>query len=166
MLLVFGGICWLGFTCISGIATSYTEARAESRRRLSAHRKAQKQQRVELVQGMKDMVAKQSDEVVDAMELVRYYKANEVRADHEIKGKILCVSGTIRDIGRELMGGAYIAFEGPDDELGLVQCLFNEDEEQALVHATVGSKRTICGEGSGLMMNVLLRNCHLIGKER
>jgi hypothetical protein len=46
---------------------------------------------------------------VSARKLFADYQANEIAADETYNGKVLKVSGTIRDIGNDLLDNAYIS---------------------------------------------------------
>ena len=94
-------------------------------------------------------------------ELYNAYEENEVAADNEYKGKKVRITGTIEDIGKDILDDVYITINAGDyDE---IQCYF-EDQKQIDKVATLksGEEVTIVGECSGLsILNVVLQNCEL-----
>lgn len=85
------------------------------------------------------------------------YKANEVAADNKYKGKVVLISGPIRQNGK-FMGTAYIVIGG-HGFLDGVQCMFGESA--GVGSLSKGSQVTVKGEVGGKKGNVLLRNCTL-----
>ena len=92
-----------------------------------------------------------------ADQLFSEYKANEVAADNKYKGKVVLISGPIRQNGK-FMGTAYILIGG-HGFLDGVQCMFGESAEVGSL--SKGSQVTVKGEVAGKKGNVLLRNCTL-----
>jgi hypothetical protein len=92
-----------------------------------------------------------------ADELFSEYKADEVAADNKYKGKVVLVSGPIRQNGK-FMRTAYIVIGG-HGFLDGVQCMFGESAGVASL--SIGSQVTVKGEVGGKKGNVLLRNCTL-----
>ena len=92
-----------------------------------------------------------------ADQLFSEYKANEVAADNKYKGKVVLISGPIRQNGK-FMGTAYILIGG-HGFLDGVQCMFGESAEVGSL--SKGSQVTVKGEVGGKKGNVLLRNCTL-----
>jgi hypothetical protein len=94
-------------------------------------------------------------------ELYNAYEENEVAADNEYKGKKVRITGTIEDIGKDILDDVYITINAGDyDE---IQCYF-ENQKQIDKVATLksGEEVTIVGECSGLsILNVVLQNCEL-----
>ena len=91
---------------------------------------------------------------VSARKLYADYQANEIAADETYKGKILQVSGTIRDIGNDLLDNAYITIAG-DQYFGDVQCFIADKSVVAKLRK--GARITVKGECDGLLMNVILQ---------
>jgi tRNA_anti-like len=92
-----------------------------------------------------------------ADQLLLEYKANEVAADDKYKGKVVLISGPIRQNGK-FMGMPYIVIGG-DGFLDGVQCMFGESAGVASL--SKDSQATVKGEVGGKKGNVLLRNCTL-----
>ena len=91
---------------------------------------------------------------VSARKLFADYQANEIAADETYNGKILQVSGTIRDIGNDLLDNAYISIAG-DQYFGDVQCFIAD--KAVVSKLRKGSFVTVKGECDGLLMNVILQ---------
>jgi len=98
------------------------------------------------------------DFTVSAPSLFTDYSDNEIAADDRYKGKILQVSGTIRDIGNDIMDDAYVSLAG-DGYYGNVQCFFSD--KSVVANLKKGQQITVVGYCDGLMMNVLMKNCIL-----
>ena len=94
--------------------------------------------------------------IVSAKKLYKDYNANEIAADEKYKGKIIEVTGVIRDIGNDIMDIAYVTLVG-DQYFGDIQCYFSE--KSVVASLSKGKRITIIGNCSGLMMNVHINNC-------
>ena len=94
--------------------------------------------------------------IITASKLYKEYNANEIAADEKYKGKIIEVTGVIRDIGNDIMDNAYITLVG-DEYFGDIQCYFNE--KSVVAKLSKGKRITVIGSCSGLMMNVQINNC-------
>ena len=94
--------------------------------------------------------------IVSAKKLYKDYNANEIAADEKYKGKIIEVTGVIRDIGNDIMDNAYVTLVG-DQYFGDIQCYFSE--KSVVASLSKGKRITIIGSCSGLMMNVHINNC-------
>ena len=92
-----------------------------------------------------------------ADQLYSEYKADEVAADNKYKGKVVLISGPIRQNGK-FMGTAYIVIGG-HGFLDGVQCMFGESAGVASL--SKNSQVTVKGEVGDKKGNVLLRNCTL-----
>ena len=91
------------------------------------------------------------------------YKANEVRADAAYKGKIIQITGIVGDVKKDLMDDIYITLgTGAQFEIPEAQCFFDKSHTQAAAAVDKGTRITIRGRVSGLMMNVLLKDCELV----
>ena len=94
--------------------------------------------------------------IITASKLYKEYNANEIAADEKYKGKIIEVTGVIRDIGNDIMDNAYITLVG-DEYFGDIQCYFNE--KSVVAKLSKGKRITVIGSCSGLMINVQINNC-------
>ena len=93
---------------------------------------------------------------VNSKTLYKDYSNNEIAADDKYKGKIIQVTGTIRDIGNDIMDDAYVTLIG-DEFFGDIQCFFSDKSN--LVDVKKGQRITVVGYCDGLFLNVLLKNC-------
>ena len=93
---------------------------------------------------------------ISASKLYKEYNENEIAADEKYKGKIIEVTGVIRDIGNDIMDNAYITLVG-DEYFGDIQCYFNE--KSVVAKLSKGKRVTVIGSCSGLMINVQINNC-------
>ena len=95
---------------------------------------------------------------ISASKLYKEYNENEIAADEKYKGKIIEVTGVIRDIGNDIMNNAYVTLAG-DEYFGDIQCYFNK--KSVVAKLSKGKRITIIGSCSGLLMNVQMDNCIL-----
>ena len=93
---------------------------------------------------------------ISASKLYKEYNENEIAADEKYKGKIIEVTGVIRDIGNDIMDNAYITLVG-NEYFGDIQCYFNE--KSVVAKLSKGKRVTVIGSCSGLMINVQINNC-------
>jgi len=102
---------------------------------------------------------------ISAEKLMKEYEENEVAADQKYKNKLIEVSGTIENIGKDLFENPYIALEtDPEDEfsLTLIQCGFKKSDEAQLASLIKGKKITLQGTGDGILLNIQLKNCKIV----
>jgi hypothetical protein len=97
---------------------------------------------------------------LSANQLYREYDSNEVAADAKYKGKVVIVSGTIQDIGKDIMDDAYIVIGG-GGFLDGVQCTFTKGEQSSVARLSKGQQVTVKGEVAGKMGNVLINKASL-----
>ena len=93
---------------------------------------------------------------ISASKLYKEYNENEIAADEKYKGKIIEVTGVIRDIRNDIMDNAYITLVG-NEYFGDIQCYFNE--KSVVAKLSKGKRITVIGSCSGLMINVQINNC-------
>lgn len=94
-----------------------------------------------------------------ANQLMAEYMSNEVRADENFKEKTFWVTGTIKDIGKDVLDKPYITLNS-GDLIRSVQCYIND--KQALSSLEKGAQVTIKGTCKGLMVNVLMKDCEIV----
>ncbi len=97
---------------------------------------------------------------LSANQLYREYDSNEVAADAKYKGKVVVVSGSIQDIGKDIMDEAYIVIGG-GGFLDGVQCTFTKGEQSSISRLSKGQQVRVKGEVAGKMGNVLVNKCSL-----
>jgi hypothetical protein len=98
-----------------------------------------------------------------AQSLSADYKANEVSADRMYKGRLLIVTGTVKNIGVDAMDRPYVSLD-TGDLIAAVQCFFDRDNERQIVKLSQlrkGQRVTIRGRGDGKLVNVFLKGCVL-----
>ena len=95
-----------------------------------------------------------------ADQLYSDYESNETAADSKYKGRIVVISGTIQDMGIDLMNNAYIVIGG-EGSLDGAQCSFAKDQKSAVALLSRGQNVTVKGLVLGKMGNVVLYNCTL-----
>jgi len=101
--------------------------------------------------------SKTASYTLTADQLFSEYKANEAAADNKYKGKVVLISGPIRQNGK-FMGTAFLVIGG-HGFLDGVQCTLGDSAGVASL--SKDSQVTVKGEVSGKKGNVLLRNCTL-----
>lgn len=102
---------------------------------------------------------------ISAKELFEAYDDNEVKADEKYKGKMMKISGTISDIGKDIMDESYITLKSSSSsyEVLSVQCMFSDETEaKKLGDLKKGDKVKIIGECDGVTINVLIKDCKII----
>lgn len=97
---------------------------------------------------------------LSADQLYREYDSNEVSADAKYKGKVVIVSGTIQDIGKDIMDDAYIIIGG-GGFLDGVQCTFTKGQQSSVARLSKGQRVTVKGEVAGKMGNILVNKASL-----
>jgi len=95
---------------------------------------------------------------LSADDLYSNYKDNEVSADGRYKGKVVVVTGVIRDIGKDILDSPYVVIGG-EGFLDGVQCMFARTEGSPVAHVSKGQRVAVRGRVAGKMGNVLLREC-------
>lgn len=96
---------------------------------------------------------------ISAIDLVKEYQNNEVRADEKFKGKNFYVEGIVGDIKKDILNNIYVTLKG-NEMFSEVQCYF--DDKAAASHLEKGMRITFLGKCDGLMMNVMMKNCKLV----
>ncbi len=100
---------------------------------------------------------------VTAVKLASDYEANEVSADATYKGKILEVTGTISNIGKDILDTPYVALsDGTQYSITSVQCMFDKSDQGQLTSLAKNTKITLQGRGNGKLGNILLNDCMIV----
>ncbi|APR80575.1 Hypothetical protein A7982_05922 [Minicystis rosea] len=101
---------------------------------------------------------------VDAATLMADYKGNEVRGDAKWKGKLVKVTGLVGHIKKDILDKPFVTLgTGAAFEIPEVQCSLARGQEAKAASLDKGTRATFQGRVSGLMMNVLLDDCELVG---
>jgi hypothetical protein len=107
-------------------------------------------------------VADSGDDVVieiTAKDLFAAYNENEIAADNQYKKKTLKVTGTISNIGTDILDNIYITLE-TGELLYSVQCYFaNSEEEAKVANLSKGDTITLIGTCDGMSLNVVMKKC-------
>jgi ribosomal protein L40E len=92
---------------------------------------------------------------ITASKLAKEYEENELLADKNYKGKLLEISGTIDDIGTDIMGTAYFTLR-TDNEY-TVQCMVSKEGQTDLMDFKKGDgiKSTKICNGKMLLSIIL-----------
>lgn len=100
---------------------------------------------------------------VTAAQLYSDYEANEVAADSKYKNKKVEVSGTISNIGKDILDTPYVALVvSPNNPIFSVQCMFDKSAQSQLANLTKDSKITLTGIVSGKMANIIVKDCSIL----
>jgi len=97
---------------------------------------------------------------VSATDLMQAYVDNAVAADGKYKGKAVIVTGTIQNIGKDIMDTPYVALD-TDELIFCVQCLFSRGDEAKLSSLRKGKRIAIGGKCDGALGNVMIKYCVL-----
>jgi hypothetical protein len=96
-------------------------------------------------------------------ELFSSFDEDEAAANEKFVGKIIEVEGIVAEIEKNPDGSISVLFECNDSPFGCVRCNFDPALEQTLEKLTTGSTHTIKGNCAGMLMDVILDKCYLIG---
>jgi hypothetical protein len=99
---------------------------------------------------------------VAASDLATEYKANQVAADEKYKEKTIEVSGTIYNIGKDILDAPYVTLNGIDMVTN-IQCMFDKSDQGQLSSLSKDTKIVLRGKVSGqVVFNVLINNCSIV----
>ena len=99
--------------------------------------------------------------VITPADLFAAYDSNEVAADNKYKGKMLKITGTIKDIGKDILDDAYITLDC-GELIVSVQCYFKSNQLDAVAELAKDQTITIVGTCRGQSMNVLIKDCVIL----
>ena len=95
--------------------------------------------------------------------LLDEYKDNEVRADAKYKDQTIEVTGLVGDVKKDILGSIYVTVgRGALFEFPVVQCFAARGQEAAAANLSKGNRVTVRGRVSGLVMNVLVKDCTIV----
>ena len=109
----------------------------------------------------KNLLNRKPDCKLTATELFNEYSTNEEAANTKFLGKVIMVSGTIREINTEDSIYTTIILETDDMFFG-VNCVLNNKYASKQKEISIGSEAVIKGECSGMLIDVVLNNCVFI----
>ena len=102
---------------------------------------------------------------MEAVQIIREYAANEIRADNRYKGKVVEVRGVVKDISKDLLGGIFILVAqqtGADYLPRSVQCYFPASANKSIADLYVGQRVAVEGRVTGLLLHVQMKSCRLV----
>lgn len=99
--------------------------------------------------------------VVTAKELYSAYDNNEIAAEKKYTGQQIKLTGTIDDIGLDILNDAYITLDCGQYILS-VQCYFEDDQLDAVAELQKGQSVTLVGICKGLTLNIIVKDCVVI----
>lgn len=95
---------------------------------------------------------------ISAMDLYQEYKDNEVKADNRYKKETLEITGTINNIGKDIVNSIYITLD-VGEYLSSVQCYFKDSESESVANLIKGQEVTIIGRCDGMTLtSVIIKN--------
>jgi putative nucleic acid binding protein/zinc ribbon protein len=104
---------------------------------------------------------------VSAAELCRQYEANSIAADLKYKGKLLEVSGEIKDINKDIVNTIYVVLDSRNPEsITDAQLYFSDAYEKEAASLSKGEYFAAICRCDGKFMNVMLKDCEMTGRER
>jgi hypothetical protein len=149
LLYVFGGLfslCFLG-TCLAGLGSKMREQKGGAS--ASASQGSTRQA--------------EAPKLVEIRTLLREYADNEVRADSNFKDQVIQTAGIVDDVKKDITNSIYVTLgTGKQFEIPQVQCFFDDAQAQKAASLSKGAKIGVRGRVSGLMMNVLVKDCEFI----
>lgn len=101
-------------------------------------------------------------ESFSAAELYGAYEANEVLADQTYGGRLVEVSGTVENIGLDILDNPYVTLE--TGGLWSVQCFFTEENSDSLGDLATGQNVSLIGTVDGLAIgtNLTIDDCRIV----
>jgi hypothetical protein len=102
---------------------------------------------------------------MNAAELHKAYKTNEVAADEQFKGKAVRVTGKLLGVSKDFTDAIYLSIH-PGTEMGELEALhayFGDEQKAALTGLKPGQVVTFEGRVDGFMMgSVMVKECTLV----
>ncbi len=91
---------------------------------------------------------------VSAQELDAEYEKNQVAADEKYNDKKVLVTGTVNDIGKDMMGDSTVTLSG-SNPFGIT-CVFEKSEQAKLAQVSKGDTVTVRGICKGKSLNITI----------
>ncbi len=107
---------------------------------------------------------KEPELAITATDLLTAYDENGVQADNQYKGKYLKVTGTVGNIGTDILGDAYVTLKNENSKYAIisVQCYFDDNNTDTIANLKEGDSVSITGTCSGSTGNVILKGCDVV----
>jgi preprotein translocase subunit YajC len=110
-----------------------------------------------------DLAKEKPQYTVTAEQLQKEFDVDEASASSKYTDKIIEVSGTIASVKNEENNKINISLK-TDSDFSSVICAFNSLDDPSKFHA--GDHITLRGECSGFLLDVLLKDCVIIGNNK
>jgi hypothetical protein len=103
---------------------------------------------------------------VSAKSLFDYYESNEVKADKEVTGKQIAVSGIIESVQNDIFGNPTIVLETGEYQMVGVQCMFKSTWADKISDLSKGDSIYAVGKCTGkTLVTIVLTDCQLVHPE-
>lgn len=99
---------------------------------------------------------------ISSNQLFAEYDANDIAADKKYKGQILEVSGSVRDISRDILDNIYVTLKTGEYQVFSIQCFFADNFEDRAAGLRPGQYLQIRGRCDGKFGNVMLKDCLIV----
>ena len=104
-----------------------------------------------------------AEEAVAASQLVKEFNENESAADKKYVGKVVQVSGIVKEVKADSASAVTVILDG-GDPMAAVTCSFYDTEAEKLKALEPNEQVQIKGICIGKLMDVVLNKCSLIKK--
>ena len=118
-----------------------------------------------------DLATVKADNILSANELIQAYEKNDSSANKKYLGKILEITGTVKEVKKD-EAGFYTIVLGSEGNLSSVRCLLDSTHQDNAANITTGSSATIRGsctgfnkDEMGLGSDVILNRAVIVGKK-
>lgn len=89
------------------------------------------------------------------------YSVNELKAEMQLGGKELCVTGVVNSVSTDILGQPYVTLDA--QHLLGIQCMFSRDMKETLATLDKGDQVNIAGQCSGKTLGfVVVRDCRFV----
>lgn len=103
--------------------------------------------------------------IVTAGQMFAEYKTNAIAADARYQNQTVQISGIVDSVGRDMLDNPFVKLSSEDkEEIIRIRCTFPPKSEDKLLKLTAGQKITVRGSYDGYLVNLLLKDCVLIGE--
>lgn len=97
---------------------------------------------------------------VTAIELLKAFQENELKANQTYKNKYIAVQGAVDAIGEDIVGSPYVTLKTSNVILS-VQCMLNKSETGKAANLQKGQQIIVQGNCDGKFGNILIKNCSI-----
>ena len=114
--------------------------------------------------GQKDLTNAKPDYTLPARELYADFEADENAASAKYLDKVVEVSGIVSHVEMNSDSAMNVMLMN-DSDMGGVLCTFNNVKKRSSIDVSPGDKVIIRGICSGMLMDVQLNNCVMVGEK-